>query len=360
MDDVADIPALKFQKNMKIVLNISHAKKGGAKTVASYYIENLNVISDAFDSVVLLTNRSFSLNARGKNINIFRLPLSPLLRIPYELFLGLYLFFMGYRIVWNIFGFLAAPGFRQVTTFADSNLTLSKNDFWKGSILYRFSGFSKDLWRMFNYSRMWIIFLENDSFLEWAQSKLTDAHIHFVRPAHVRPLNKLCKRDIDVLFLGSLNPNKNEKDFFNLALTCQKAGRQLTFVCVTPKKKELSRLATKLNLRIVQFIDPCYGKDLHKLYRRTRFTAILSKIESFTNTLPEAISFASSVLMLERQWTKSYENLDGVFVGSLNELCEKVLGDSLIEANFETTLSKLVQSPEKKIFEEIKLIKSHV
>lgn len=259
---------------------------------------------------------------KGKINNFIVAPANPVARILFELFSGGYLLKKHQiDIVYSYFGYAWFPRrWRQLSGSADSNLYFPEIDFWSGYRgIARLKRWLVDKYRIFGIKRASAVVFENAAMEQRGRSIYKLRHTRFIMPSICTENKKetyTALKDFAPelkrgLFLCGWHLNKNVMLIPAIAAEMKKRGRPLAFVITAPRDnsvlhEKFSDLTRQYGVEdCVMVTGPVDKEQLGSLYEQIDYVFLLSKLESFSNTILEAWYYKKPLLIADELWSRA-------------------------------------------------------
>lgn len=349
---------------MKLLLNFSTLKAGGGQNVA------LNFLNEFFtkelykkyeDCCYMVSSGSvienFLFNHTHKD-NIFSLPANPLKRL-YREFFSARRFIKRKRVdvIYTYFGYGLFPKrIPQIIGSAVSNIYFPEINFWEG-----YSGLTLKRRQLVDSYRLWgvkraqgIIFETN--LLEKRCHKLyhPQGKTITIQPSIFCP-KETVSFDFSVnfdnipkgLFLCGWQRNKQVMLIPQIAACLKKQSVPFLFVLTapideSPLHKQFMAKAKELNVEEYIYLSGIVAKPmLPNLYRKIDFVFLLSKLESFSNNIIEAWTYAKPLIASDEEWTHAICGNSAIYVERDNP--EKIASCIIDCLKNKTTTSSAVE-----------------
>lgn len=332
--------------SLRILVNFAPLKQGGGQTVALNFLQSIDRAMPEDLSIHYLVARGSQLNrflAQHPAMDYSVAPTNPVARILFEVLFGGRLL-TRYCIdgVYTYFGYAwFPPKWPQISGSADSNLYFPEINFWSDySAARRVLKAVIDRYRLAGVKRATAVIFENAALEERGRQLyglqrtvtirpsicVADRPKPFTFPVQLRPD---CKR---ALFLCGWHANKNVMLIPKLASEFRKRHQPILFVLTAPPdgssfhRKFLSLVASYDVSDQVVLTGPVLKEQLPSLYAQIDYVFLLSKLESFSNTILESWHFKRPLFVSDEAWARSICGEAAVYVprDSAEAIAEKV------------------------------------
>ena len=223
-------------------------------------------------------------------------------------------------IVYSYFGYaMFSRSVVQVSGSADSNMYFPEVDFWEG---YR--GWRRwlkslvDAYRLYCVRRAHAVVFENPQMLDRARSLHGVTEARYIKPSicfdeamNKSPVSSAGGNDMPLgIFVCGWHHNKNVLAIPQLAREMLERGRPMTFLITAPADN--SQICRDFQNRVdacdvsdyVRIAGSVSKADLPSLYASATMVFLLSRLESFSNTILEAWFFAKPLVITDALWSR--------------------------------------------------------
>lgn len=308
---------------MNILINFSTLKKGGGQNVAMNFLHeifNLALEDITFYFFVAKDSEPHRfLKKLGKN-NYHVVPSHPLVRILFEISKSKKILKENkIDIIYSYFGIGLFPSYiPQISGSADSNLYFPEINFWSHySHIGRMKKRMIDLYRIYGVKKATAVIFENESMEARAKQLFGLAHTKFIKPSinfafkrqnHMFFEGKFPKRG---LFICGWQLNKNVHKIPEILFELKNKNMPFEIV-ITAEEDESSEykifrdLVRKYGVEDnIKMIGPVSKSMIPSLYEQIDYVFLLSKLESFSNTIIESWYFEKPLIVADETWARS-------------------------------------------------------
>lgn len=318
---------------MRVLINFATLKGGGGQTVALNFVTAASEFAWREPVCYYLVARNSEVHKflrRTKSTRYLVAPRNPILRVAFEMLIGpCLLYWLRIDIVYSYFGHALFPRYwPQVTGSADSNLYFPEIDFWaeyRG--LQRFRKYVVDTYRRFGVKRADGVVFENAAMEARGRELLRLRSTKLIKPSIHFPRAETCDRILlsgsgpkRALCLSGWQLHKNIMRIPELAAEIKRRGRALTFIITAPQDhsnehRRFCDLVDAHNVNdMIVFTGSVAKGDLPKLYEQVHLVLLLSKLESFSNTIIEAWYFQRPLVISDALWARGICGEAALFV----------------------------------------------
>ncbi len=309
---------------MNVLINFGPLKAGGGQNVALNFLLGLRGI-DARDinlAFLVAKDSELATAVRDTSFRMVEVPQNPLRRMLWELRQGgRCLKELEIDVVYSYFGYAVMPGrVPQVSGSADSNLYYPEVDFWAGySRLQRCKKWLVDAYRRYGIRHSDAVVFENPDLEQRGRELFGLKRTRYIKPSIVPVESAEGGSSTDgirtgyprAVMLCGWHRNKNVAMIPELAAEMKRRGQPVEFLLTTVYDdsdiaREFEASVEKLQVSdVVSLIGQVPKSHLSSLYRSCDVALLLSKLESFSNTVIEAWMFECPLLVADEPWSRS-------------------------------------------------------